>query len=175
MALPYLALMSVRHPNMSGSFALLQFRVAAAVNPASIVAPPAASSATNTSSTTSSSAAATVTAADVALFNALVNPRVSFVASFPRVSVAGFGGEAKLLAAYGAILAANGPLDGPNWVQAALVNSSSGATAINTTVRSERLPVRLGSSACACLHCVPAGNLVHKHLPHTHHLCRNHF
>lgn len=119
---------------MSSSFALLQFRVAAAVNPASIVAPPPASSSTNTSSGVSSSAAA-VTAADVALFNALVNPRVSFVAAFPRLSVAGFGGEAKLLAAYSAILAANGLLDGPNWVQAALVNSSSGTTTINTTVQ----------------------------------------
>jgi hypothetical protein len=122
----YLALLSIRHPNLSNSFNLTKFHLAVVPNPATA----AAAAAANASATTDSSA---VTAASLALFNPLVNPRVSFVVSLPDVVVARYaGGSAKALSDFNAVVAAKAALDGASWVQAALLPGTS--LIVNATV-----------------------------------------
>jgi hypothetical protein len=122
----YLALLSLRHPNLSNSFNLTTFHLALVPNPATA----AAAAAANASSAAASTA---VTAASLALFNPLVNPRVSFLVVLPDVVVARYaGGGAKALADFNAVVAAKGALDGASWVQATLLPGTS--LSINATV-----------------------------------------
>jgi hypothetical protein len=74
-----------------------------------------------------------VTAASLALFNPLVNPRVSFVVTLPDVVVTRYAeGGSKALADFSAVVAAKGALDGASWVQATLLPGAS--LSINATV-----------------------------------------
>lgn len=119
----YLAVLSIRHPNISTSAAATFFHISAIVAPA-----PAAASATNTTGT-----AAAVTAATVALYNPLVNPRILCGVVLPRLAASSYtGGSSKLLADFAAVVSANAALAGPNWVQSSVVTSTP--LTINATV-----------------------------------------
>jgi hypothetical protein len=86
----YLAVLSLRHPNVSGSAAAVFFHVSAAVNSAA----PAAT--------------ATATATSLALFNPLVNPRIVCAVTLPHVAAAAYaGGLNKLTFDFAAVVAAN--------------------------------------------------------------------
>jgi hypothetical protein len=122
----YLALLSLRHPNLTNSFNLTKFHLAVVPNPATA----AAAAAANASAAGDSSV---VTAASLALFNPLVNPQVAFVVSLPDVAVPQYaGGSAKALADFKLVVAAKGALDGASWVQAAVLPGTT--LAINATV-----------------------------------------
>lgn len=125
----YLAVVSIRHPNISTSPVAAFCHIAAVVNVAT--AAPATPAFNATAST------ATVTAASLAIFNPLANPSISCGVSLPRLSASTYaGGSSKLLADFGAVVAANAVLDGPNWVQASVVNATPAV--LNATVRGER-------------------------------------
>lgn len=134
----FLALLSLRHPNVSSSFRLAAFRLTAAPNPEA--PPPAASSAPTASApataggATSTATAAALLAAAGPVFNPLLHPRISLVATFPAVSAASYGGgTTKLMADFRAIVAFTAALTGPDWVIANLTNAAPAT--VNATVR----------------------------------------
>lgn len=150
----YLVILSLRHPNVSGSFTMTKFHLAVVPNPAAVTA-----ATTNTSTTTDLS---TVTAASVALFNPLVNPQVSYVVRFPQLLVSAYaGGGAKALADFKAVVAATGSLDGPAWVQAVVLPGAQ--LTVNTTVSvvlaclcwCAYVCVHACMGACVCVHVHP--------------------
>jgi len=113
----YLGLLSIRHPNISSSFAFVQFRVEVASNPA----------ATQTANSTADNST-------VVLFNPLSNPQIGFTVTFPKLTAATYaGGSSKAMKDFQAVVAAAAALEGPSWVQATVVNAST--LTFNTTVR----------------------------------------
>lgn len=104
----YLAVLSLRHPNVNGSFRLRTFNVAA------LPAAPIAAAENNT---------------DVVVFNPLVNPCIRFVATFPSLS-SSYG--ARLVSDFSAIIATAGKLISPSWAEVQLLNSTP--TVVNVTV-----------------------------------------
>lgn len=110
----YFAVLTMRHPNVSGSFVMIQFHLSLVPDPAAAAAPAA-----NDTSTPA------VTAASLALFNPLVNPRLGCTVTLPRITLSTYiGGSSKLLRDFNSIVASNAALDGPAWVQSSLTNST---------------------------------------------------
>lgn len=127
----YLAVLSLRHPNVSTSQRLVTFRVTAALNPEAAVAAPGAGGGTTT---TGGGASAALLAAAGPVFNPLLNPRISMVVTFPAMDATTYGGGApKLLADFSAIVAATAALVGPEWVVVKYVNTTPAT--LNATVR----------------------------------------
>lgn len=126
LAQEYVALLSAHMPG-TGHAGLLQFNLRV------LDALPAPGNQTG-----SITAAAIATAST----NPLVNARLDFVATFPALSLAAFGGSPSgLLSAFQAIVAANARLQGPAWVAAELVSSGT-PLAIAATVRT--MPASFG-------------------------------
>jgi hypothetical protein len=65
-------------------------------------------------------------------FNPLLNPQVTMLVQFPRMTAAGYGGVTRAIADVSAILAEKAGLGGPTWVTAAAVNNTP--LTINATV-----------------------------------------
>lgn len=129
----YLAILTIRHPNVSGSFVMTRFRLSVSPNPAT------AAAATVTNITTSTAAA------PVVLFNPLVNPRLVCSVVMPSITLSTYsGGSTKLLADFNSIVASNAVLDSPAWVQSSLTNSTP--VTINATV-SLAQPVKKANSS----------------------------
>lgn len=130
----YLALLSLRHPNVSSSFRLAAFRLTAAPDP-ELAAAPAPGAATSTTSGGTTSTTTTTLAAPGPVFNPLLHPRINLVVAFPKVGSASEygGGPTKLLGDFRAIVASTAALTGPDWVVASLI-ASTPAT-VNATVR----------------------------------------
>lgn len=130
----YLAIITIRHPNVSTSFAMSQFNITVVPNAAAAV----------DTSVNSSSTAATA-AAPMVLFNPLVNPKLVFSVTLPYLAAATYsGGQSKLLADFNGIVAGNAGLDGPAWVESSVFNSAP--VTIQATVS--------GCSQCGTRHCV---------------------
>lgn len=109
-------MLSLRHPNLTSSFVVKTFQLAVVPNPA------LAAAATTTNTSTTTAATSTVTAASIALFNPLVNPRFDFVATFNRLSAVSYpGGSTQALDTFKTIVAANAVVDGPKWVVASVL------------------------------------------------------
>jgi hypothetical protein len=132
----YLAILTIRHPNVSGSFGMTQFRISVSPNTA-------AAAATATTNANSSS-----TPAPVVLFNPLVNPRLVCSVTLPRIALTAYsGGSSKLLADFATIMTGNAALEGPAWVQRSL--TSSAPVTINATVS------RAAAQRLMCIGCLP--------------------
>jgi hypothetical protein len=117
----YMAIITIRHPNVSTSFSMARFYLS--------ISPPPVSDATATPANGTN----TASAASVVLFNPLVNPRLLCLVTLPRMTASTYnGGSSKLLSDFNTIVASNAVLDSPSWVQSMLTGSSS--LTINTTV-----------------------------------------
>jgi hypothetical protein len=127
----YLAVITIRHPNVSSSFVLTTFHISVSPNPVA-----AAGDAASNTSTAAGTAA--VTAASVALFNPLVNPRLVCSISLPRLlATSNTGGPSKLLADFNSIVTSNALLAGPTWVQSSLTRDSP--VTVNATVSLQKM------------------------------------
>jgi len=131
----YLAVLSIRHPNVSSTFRLVTFHLTAATSPdAALAAATAAAAATQTTTAASGAGSSTPTLAQIGpVFNPLLNPQVRLVVTFPSIDAVAYGGGDKVLADFRAIVAGTAALQGPEWVQAALVNTTP--VVVNATVR----------------------------------------
>jgi hypothetical protein len=135
----YLAVLSLRHPNISSSFRVFTFHLAAVTDPEVLAARAAAEAAASAAATTAAakpttaaaSAAAAVAAAGPVL-NPLLQPRVVLAVTLPALDAAAYGGRAKVLADFKTIVAGTAVLDGPEWVLANL--TSTKPVIINATV-----------------------------------------
>lgn len=155
---PYLAVLSMRHPNVSTSFRVVAFHVAAVTNPEVAEAKAAAAAAAAAAAVAAASGVGSASAAPSLaqlgpVFNPLTQPRVGLLVALPALTAAAYGGEAKLVADFRAIVASNAALQGPEWVAASLVNSTPAV--VNATVGS--IPGWLRGS----LLCRPASTLAH--------------
>lgn len=131
----YLAVLSIRHPNITTSFRAVTFHVTATQNPDVLAAAAAvaAAAATSTSSTSTTSGSTTLTAAQIGpVFNPLTHPTVSLLVMLPRLTAAVYGGASQVLADFTSIVTSTAVLDGPEWVVASLVNSTP--VTVNATV-----------------------------------------
>ena len=147
----FACVLSLRHPNVSGSLVVSTFRLevvpdpnaaalaeAAAADAAAATAAAASATGGSTANASSSAVAAAatggvLTAADLALFNPLVNPRIVFVAALPSLMISGYpGGSAKALSDFKAVVVAGAALDGPAWVEAVPLNGTR--FTVNATV-----------------------------------------
>lgn len=135
---PYLAVLSLRHPNISASFRAFAFHITAAVNPAIAEAAAAAAAAAAQQAASGTAAGSTTLSAAALLqslgpiFNPQLNPTISLLAQFPSINVQQYGGAAKVVSDFSAIVASTAALDGPDWVVATMVNSTPAT--INATV-----------------------------------------
>jgi hypothetical protein len=137
---PYLAVLSLRHPNISSSFRAFTFRLTAVTDPDALEARAAAEAAAAAAAAAltakaAPSAAATAAAAAAAagpVFNPLLQPRVALAVELPGLDAAAYGGAPKVLADFKAIVASTAVLDGPDWVVANLTGTKP--VAINATV-----------------------------------------
>jgi hypothetical protein len=151
----FACVLSLRHPNVSSSLVVSTFRLevvpdpnaaalaeATAADAAAATAAAASATGGSTANTSSSAVAAAaaaaatggvLTAADLALFNPLVNPRIVFVAALPSLMISGYpGGSAKALSDFKAVVVAGAALDGPAWVEAVPLNGTR--FTVNATV-----------------------------------------
>ncbi len=129
----YVALLSVRHPNIDGTFTLTRFTISAIANPVAATDTSTTGSTTTTSSTPTSLAAAlasgTASAASIVAalgpsFNPLVNPKLTFNATFPKLNAATYGGADRLVAHFSAIVSSVAALTSPQWVVAVVASPS---------------------------------------------------
>ena len=127
----YTAILTLRHPNVPQSARVLVFQVTSVQDPAVAAAAAAALAAANSNAGTSGSS--TMTAP---LLNPLSNPRVAFTVEFPSMTAAGYGGPTRALVDFKAMVAQAAGLNGPAWVNAAVVTPAP--LGLNATVSKPR-------------------------------------
>lgn len=121
-SLTYVALLTLRHPNISASFRSTNFHLAAQANPAT-----ATTTSTATTSTTSTSSTTPAPTYDL-----LTSPRFTFTATLPALSIAAYGGQLRATTHLADILrtAAVVPADAVSILQLNSTNGGASAVAL---------------------------------------------